>query len=393
MLSVLGVLADNSITAPKNGGLMTQLLKTAALTVDFNLERRALEARGALALMVQPILKSINQRLNEEKPALIREKDIVATTWLPPIPSGPFKRLLLNEAKTAMGRPVPQTVSIEVTRSCGCNCSHCLVKNDGEGELSKEEIFRVIDQALEMGACIITFTEGDPLLRDDIFELIRHVDPEKAVVNLFTPGLELTMLKAEQLRDAGLYNLLIGVYSADPEYHDQLRDLPGAHSKAVEAIEVALRAGLMVTMAAHIKSGQVDRIPELYKFATDLGVQELSVWEGMPQNPEEKLTQIEHEKILTLYKKINSTPGGPRIFASTYFEGQMLGCMAGRRWLHVGVDGNVRACPYLSGSYGNVLESSLKDIWKIVRGSGEFNGFVCTCPAQEIFGPSNNSPS
>jgi MoaA/NifB/PqqE/SkfB family radical SAM enzyme len=372
---------------------MTQLLKTAALTVDFNLERRALEARGALALMVQPILKSINQRLNEEKPALIRQNDIVATTWLPPIPSGPFKRLLLNEAKMAMGRPVPQTVSIEVTRSCGCNCDHCLVKKDGVGELSKEEIFRVIDQALEMGACIITFTEGDPLMRDDILDLIRHVDPEKAVVNLFTPGLELTMLKAEQLRDAGLYNLLVGVYSADPEYHDQLRCLPGAHAKAVDAIEVALKAGLMVTMTTHIKSGQVDRILELYQFATELGVQELSVWEGIPQSPEEKLTQIEREKIITIYKKINSTPGGPRFFANTYFEGQMLGCMAGRRWLHVGVDGDVRACPYLSGSYGNVLESSLKDIWKEMRGSREFDGFVCTCPAQELFGPSNDVPS
>jgi MoaA/NifB/PqqE/SkfB family radical SAM enzyme len=366
---------------------MTQLLKTAALTVDFNEERRALEARGALALMVQPILKNINQRLAEEKPALIREKDMVATTWLPPIPSGPFRRLLLNEARMALGRPVPQTVSIEVTRSCKASCDHCLIK-EGEGELAKENIFRVIDQALEMGACIITFTEGDPLLRDDIFELIRYVDPEKAVVNLFTPGLELTLLKAEQLRESGLYNLLIGVYSADSEYHDQVRGLPGAHAKAVEAIKVALQAGLMVTMTTHIKSGQVDKIPELYQFATELEVQELSIWEGLPKSPEEQLTQIEREKILTLYKKINSTPGGPRLFASTYFEGQMLGCMAGRRWLHVGVDGTVRACPYLQGNYGNVLESSLQEIWKAVRASGKFNEFVCSCPAQDVLGSS-----
>jgi hypothetical protein len=121
---------------------MTQLLKTAALTVDFNEESRALEARGALARMVQPVLKNINQRLSEEKPALIREKDIIATTWLPPIPSGPFKRLLINEAKTAIGRPVPQTVSIEVTHNCGCNCSHCLVKGSSK-ELSKDDMFQI----------------------------------------------------------------------------------------------------------------------------------------------------------------------------------------------------------------------------------------------------------
>ncbi len=364
---------------------MTQLFKTAALSVDFDRESRRLEAHGALALMVQPALNKINQRLSEEKPALVRMKDIVATTWLPPIPSGPFKRLLLNEARFSIGRPMPQTVSIETTRLCGCACDHCLIK-EGEGELSRDEIFRIIDEALDLGACIITFTEGDPLLREDIFELIKHVDPEKAVVNLFTPGLEMTVEKAVKLREAGLYNLIIGVYSPDPAVHDKIRGVEGAHAKAVEAIKIALEAGLMVTMSAHVKSGQVESIPELYKFATDLGVQELSIWEGIPATPEEQLTQIEREKIIDIYRKINADPEGPRLFASTYFEGQMLGCLAGRRWLHVGIDGGVRACPYLRESYGNILESSLKDIWRNIRRSGKFEGFVCDCPAQNIFG-------
>ena len=68
----------------------------------------------------------------------------------------------------------------------------------------------------------------------------------------------------------------------------------------------------MVTMACHIKSGQVDRISDLYDLAAKLGVQELSIWEGIPKTPEEKLTMIEREKIIGLYRKINSAPGGPR---------------------------------------------------------------------------------
>ena len=289
---------------------MTQLIKTAALCVDFDREARTLQAHGALALMVQPVLKMINQRLAEEKPAQVRLKDIVASTWLPPIPSGPFKRLLLNEARTAIGRPVPQTVSIEVTRRCGANCDHCLIK-EGDGELSHGEILRIIDEALEMGTCIVTFTEGDPLLRDDIFELIKHVDPEKAVVNLFTPGLDMTVEKAVKLREAGLYNLIIGVYSTNPEEHDRVRGVVGAHGKAVEAIRIALETGLLVTMSCHLKSGQVDQIWELYKLATELGVQELSIWEGIPKTPEEQLTLDrtgEGSSIST--RKINSMPGG-----------------------------------------------------------------------------------
>ncbi|MCX6672185.1 MAG: radical SAM protein [Methanothrix sp.] len=364
---------------------MTQLIKTAALCVDYDRDLRALQATGALARMIQPVLKMINQRLEEEKPAQVRLKDIVASTWLPPIPSGPFKRLLVNEARAAIGRPVPQTLSIEVTRRCGAKCDHCLIRN-GEGEISREDILRCIDQALDMGTCIVTFTEGDPLLREDIFELIKHVDPEKAVVNLFTPGLDMTVEKAVKLREAGLYNLIIGVYSTSPEEHDLVRGVVGSHAKAIEAIQIALQTGLMVTMSCHIKAGQVDRISDLYELATNLGVQELSIWEGMPRTPEEKLTLIEKEKIIDLYKKINSTPGGPRLFANTYFEGQLLGCMAGRRWLHVAVDGSVRACPYLQESYANIKESSLKDAWKALRSCGQFEGFVCHCPAQDIFG-------
>jgi MoaA/NifB/PqqE/SkfB family radical SAM enzyme len=364
---------------------MTQLIKTAALCVDFDRDLRALQATGALARTIQPAIRMINERLLEEKPALVRLKDIVASTWLPPIPSGPFKRLLINEARSAIGRPVPQTLSIEVTRRCGAKCDHCLIK-DGEGELSREDIFCIIDVALEMGTCIITFTEGDPLLRDDIFQLIKHVDPERAVVNLFTPGLEMTVEKAVKLREAGLYNLIIGVYSTNPKEHDLVRGVAGAYARALEAIKTALETGLMVTMSCHIKAGQVDRIMDLYQLAAKLGVQELSVWEGMPKTPEEKLTLIEREKIVDIYRKINSAPGGPRLFANTYFEGQLLGCMAGRRWMHVGVDGSVRACPYLQESYSNIRDVSLKDAWKALRKSGQFGGYIKGCPAQDIFG-------
>jgi MoaA/NifB/PqqE/SkfB family radical SAM enzyme len=364
---------------------MTLLIRTAGLSVDFDRENRALQAQGALALMVQPVLNMINQRLVEEKPALVRLKDIVASTWLPPIPSGPFKRLILNEARTAIGRPVPQTLSIEVTRRCGAKCDHCLIRN-GEGELSHEEILRVLDEALDMGACIITFTEGDPLLREDIFDLIKYVDPEKAVVNLFTPGLDMTVEKAVKLRESGLYNLIIGIYSTNPEEHDRIRGVDGAHAKAVEAIRMALETGLIVTMSCHIKSGQVDQILDLYRLAAELGVQELSIWEGIPTNPEERLTQIEREKIIDIYRKINKSTEGPRLFANTYFEGQMMGCMAGRRWLHVGVDGGVRACPYLEESHANIRDNTLKDIWKAIRKSGKYDGFVSSCPAQDLFG-------
>jgi len=361
--------------------LMIQLLKATALVVDYDEDRRELLASGALASVVQPVLNRMSQKLAEEKPALVRDNDVVASTWLPPIPGGPFRRLVLSEAKIAIGRFVPQTVSIEVTQEGEYNPQRRLMASGGS-ELDTETIKGVIDQSLDLGACIITFTEGDPLLRDDILELVRYVDPQKAVVNLFTRGLNMTPEMALKLKEAGLHNLLVGIYSVDPEPHDALRGMVGSHQMAVEAIKIGLEAGLLVTMASHVKGGQISQISDLYDYAAELGVQEFSIWEDVAKRPEDQLTQIDRETIIRFYKKINKTPGGPRIFANTYFEGQMLGCMAGRRWLHVGVDGSVRPSPYVQETYGNVKDVSLKESWNRIRKSKKYDQFRSICPGQ-----------
>ncbi len=363
---------------------MIPLLNTIALKVDYDEDRRELQARGAIGMLVQPALNRMNQRLAEEKPALVRDEDIVASTWLPPIPSDPFKRLVLSEGKIAIGRFIPQTVSIEVTGEGRSGQAHSLPPKS-DNAMETEDILRVIDEALDLGASIITFTEGDPLLREDIADLIRHVDPQKAVVECFTRGFNMTPEKALELKRAGLYNLLVGIYSTDPEEHDRVRGMEGAYQKAIEAIEMGLEAGLLVTMSTHVNGGQVSQIPNLYNLAANLKVHEFSIWEGIPKTHQEKITQIERETILRFYKRINKTSGGPRVFANTYFEGEMMGCMAGRRWLHVCLDGTVRACPYLEDGYGNVLNSSLKDIWKHIRKSTNFNQFKTNCPAQELY--------
>jgi MoaA/NifB/PqqE/SkfB family radical SAM enzyme len=84
-----------------------------------------------------------------------------------------------------------------------------------------------------------------------------------------------------------------------------------------------------------------------------------------------------------MHHRINSTKGGPRIFSNTYFEGEMLGCMAGQRWMHVCVDGLVKACPYIPLHYGNIQDSSIKDIWTKIRKDKHFRGQRSTCLMQE----------
>jgi MoaA/NifB/PqqE/SkfB family radical SAM enzyme len=328
----------------------------------------------------------------EERPAAIRDDSVVMSTWFPPIPSSPFNRLVRAEVKQAMGLPVPQTVSIELTRQCACNCRNCIVSG-GEGEMTTSQLKGIIDQVLEMGACIVTFTEGDPLLRDDCLELVEYVDPDKAIVNIFTPGTELSYKKAKSLKDAGLHNLLVSVYSVNAETHDARRRLDGAHKAALMAIKNGLKAGLLVTLATHVDSKNIDGIQQLYELARELGVHEFSLWESTPRlEVSDTLQPSDRQKILSLYHDSNTNGNGTRVFASTHFEGKMMGCLAGRRWMHIGVDGRVRPCPYIPLDYGNVLEIGVKNVWSKMSRNYRKRQMTCRMHGGALAGVLSNIP-
>ncbi len=342
-----------------------------------------LSAHGHLRGVCTPFLNKINNRLREEKPALINNEQVVASTWLPPIPSKPFKRLLYAETQIALGKYVPETVSFEVTRQCRCNCKHCVVSG-GEGDLDIDTIKQAIDDVLDMGAVVIVFTEGDPLLRNDIIELIDYVDKDRAIVNMYSPGTDMTPEVASELKNAGLNNLLVSIYSTTPVKHDAVRGLEGAYEKAIRAIGYGLDAGLLVTMCTHASPTNMREISALYELATDLGVHEFSLWESVPKKLGDPVISDEDRKvILEMYHRINSTIRGPRLFANTYFEGEMLGCMAGQRWMHVCVEGSVKPCPYIPFSYGNIQTDTLKTIWKRMRKDPHFKGQRSSCLMQE----------
>ncbi len=338
-----------------------------------------LDASGHLRAVCTPFLNKINARLKEEKPALVDEDRVIASTWLPPIPGKVFNRLLYAETQIALGKYVPETASFEITRECKCNCEHCVVSG-GEGDMDIDSIKRAIDEALDMGAFIITFTEGDPLLREEIFELIEYVDKDRAIVNIFTPGTEITPEIAKRLNDAGLHSLLVSVYSTDPKKHDLVRRLDNAYDMATAAIKCGLDVGLLVTMTTHVSPKNINELQEMYDLASELGVHEFSLWESVPKQAGDAiLSDDDRQVILDMYHRINTTKGGPRIFSNTFFEGQMLGCLAGQRWVHVCVDGSVKPCPYLPFEYGNIENESLKSIWKKIRSYPQFKGERHVC--------------
>ena len=135
-------------------GLSVNLQQREGMTVK-------LTAQGTLKSACIPVLKKMNSRLQEEKPALVQEDSFIPSAWLPPIPGPAFKRLIFAEVQIALGKYIPETVTIEITRQNSSRYPPGAVAD----ELDTDTIKRVIDEALDLGTLIISFTENDPLLR------------------------------------------------------------------------------------------------------------------------------------------------------------------------------------------------------------------------------------
>ncbi len=144
----------------------------------------------------------------------------------------------------------------EVTQSCDLACKHCRAAAQPiahPDELTHEEGKALIDQIAEMKIPIFVFTGGDPLKRNDVFDLIRYASG-KGVHVAVTPSATplLTREKIFQMKEAGVVRLGISLDGSTPEIHDAFRGLPGDWARTIQAIEWANEAGIPIQVHSTI---------------------------------------------------------------------------------------------------------------------------------------------
>lgn len=132
--------------------------------------------------------------------------------------------------------------------NCNQKCIHCYAagqEQSSEAELTTAEWKEIIDRCRKVGVTQLTFTGGEPTMRDDLFELIDYA--RWFVTRLNTNGIRLTPEYCKGLRGASIDSVQITFYSSDEAVHDQL---VGAHryAETVSGIENALAAGLNLSV-------------------------------------------------------------------------------------------------------------------------------------------------
>ncbi|BFH73147.1 TIGR04053 family radical SAM/SPASM domain-containing protein [Sulfurisphaera javensis] len=172
----------------------------------------------------------------------------------------------------------PHLVFWEVTKACPLACKHCranAIDKPLPGELTTNEGKKLLEDIAQFGKVVIVFTGGDPLSREDIFELMDYAKSLGLIVSLApAPSYRLNEETMKRIKELALY-MSISLDGYKPETHDWLRGL-GNYKYAINGIKLGLKYGIQVQVNTLIWRKSYGELPYIVKLLKELGVK---VWE------------------------------------------------------------------------------------------------------------------
>lgn len=284
--------------------------------------------------------------------------------------------------------PPPRLVAWETTRACNLVCRHCraeAVFERPEGELSHEEgleFLAHIAARWEPRPPMVILSGGEPLLREDIYELAAYGSRLGLRMLLSTNGFLVDGKSAGAIKKASVARVSLSLDGPEPKSQDDFRGVEGSFDSVVRAAAYLNEAGLPFQINSTLTAANLHQAEALTDLAVRLKAAAhhifLLVPVGRAVGLEKALSAEEYEAALKaialredslpiefkatcapqyqrIRRELGLKPAGP------HQSGR--GCLAGQGFVFVSSEGEVRGCGYLPPAAGNIREKPFRDIY------------------------------
>ena len=255
-----------------------------------------------------------------------------------------FKAIFLKEKK-------PFFVSWGLTRRCNLRCKYCNAWREAPPEMDTSQILDIIDRLSELGTRMIRFTGGEPLLRDDIGEIICYARNSGIFVTLATNGIMLANRISQIKKIDGISISLDGT----EDVHDAIRGL-GTYKSAIEALSIAKSKNIPLTLVTTLNSinlfsvdhllhiAEMNKVRIFFQPATKMILYDEQPNPVYPDADQFRAVILSLIKLKRKNKFIGNSISGLRHLYH-WPEKTAINCMAGRIICRLHVDGNISSCP------------------------------------------------
>lgn len=156
-----------------------------------------------------------------------------------------------------------------ITRKCNYRCVGCNVwKEQDQHELSTEEVKKGMDILKDLGIVELVLSGGDPLIRDDIGEILDYAS-KLFVTTVYDNG-SMAAKKIDCLRKVDF--VAISIDSLDEAKNDAIKAVPGALKNALNSVETLQKEGIKVVVTPTISQKNIYEIVDITNHFTDKGI-------------------------------------------------------------------------------------------------------------------------
>jgi len=282
----------------------------------------------------------------------------------------------MNQKATQLG--VPLSAHLDITWRCNERCVHCYLDHDGKDEMTTAEIKDAIRQLSECGTFFLSISGGEPLLRRDCFEILEYARALRMNVKLKTNAVMIGAREAARIKQLGIEQVQISLYSHRAETHDAITKLPGSWRRTIDAIgrlkanhvKVSLTNVLMMHNSGHAKA--------VKQLANELGVGFVVDPTITPKlNGDWSITRLgistkELEEIFHTEEFVGDV-GEFCAPVSSVDDGLLDGysCSAGHTLAYISPSAEVFPCVQFPMPCGSLRQQSFREIWRHSEALGE----------------------
>lgn len=265
-------------------------------------------------------------------------------------------------------------VNLQILYECNYRCRICDFWKEGhrnETRLTAAEVSIISKKLNCIGPQVVSIGGGEPMLHPEIVDIARALAPYHFPV-MITNGSIMSPQLAKELFKAGMIEISVSIDYAEPQKHDQQRGIPGAYTKAVEALKILhenrTHPEQRINLIAVIMEDNLSEVEPLILLCKEMGITFMvTLYSHSRGTKAQRDASVEASRQLLELKKKHrhfvSLRGYLERFSDAITHGGIASCYAGRNLCNIGSRGEVSLCiDHIADSVGNLLTDDMLEI-------------------------------
>jgi MoaA/NifB/PqqE/SkfB family radical SAM enzyme len=289
-----------------------------------------------------------------------------------------FLKIIKNYILVLIGKKPLRSVELAITYKCQCNCKFCSITSykKSDKQISLSEYKKVIDSCTDLGAIHFLITGGEPLIDKKFFEIAKYIKSKNLICTFVTNGILLNKKNVLKIKNSKIDLVEISLDSLKKEKHDSIRSFKGCYSLLMNGIRLLKENKIKILINFIVSKENLNELSEIVEFTKkekinlNLGfISKVGKWK-------ESDGALLEERDVSIIKKYLYFDHVRWCGNGCYLK---KGCSAGIEKIYINPFGDVSPCPLIPIIFGNIKDTTIKDIRKKILSNQLFNKIHNRC--------------